>query len=119
MQTNRKPLFLFLIFLLYSPHAWAYTPEHHLVNMGRDLLNVIASPVKAVFKEGPKNIRKMYEYEVYGREKPEKRGLIRYKLFALFRAPAVGLKAIIDGAVSSVSYAGSFCKELLSIPFSD
>jgi hypothetical protein len=87
--------------------------------MGRDLLNVIASPVKAAFKEGPKDVRTMYQHEVYEREKPEKRGLIRYKLFALFRAPAVELKAIIDGAVTSVSHVGSFCKEFLSIPFSD
>ncbi|MDD5347046.1 MAG: hypothetical protein PHT59_00355 [Candidatus Omnitrophica bacterium] len=99
--------------------AYAYSTEHHAVNMGRDLLNVVASPIKAVVYEGPRDIKQMYQYEVYGREKPEKRGLLRYKLFALWSAPAVELKAVINGLVQSVSFAGDFCKELLSIPFSD
>jgi hypothetical protein len=111
---------LSIVFVCFAfKSAFAYSTEHHLVNMGRDLLNVIASPVKGALFQGPANIKKMYDYEVHGREKPEKRGLLRYKLFALWSAPAVELKAIIDGLVSSVSYAGSFCKEFLSIPFSD
>ena len=119
MKTILKVWALAFVFLLFAARAHAYTTEHHLINMGRDLLNVVASPVKAALKQGPEDVRKMYQYEVYEREKPEKRGRFRYKLFALLSAPAVELKAIIDGTVQSVSFAGSFCKELLSIPFSD
>jgi len=61
----------------------------------------------------------MYKYEVYEREKPEKRRLLRYKLFAIISAPAVEIKTVIDGIVDSAAYSGKFCKELLSIPFSD
>lgn len=105
--------------LVLSGNCLAYTPEHHAVNMGRDLLNVVASPIKAIFVQGPKDIVKMYDYEVKGREKPEDRNLLRYKIYAIVSAPAVETKAIIDGVVKSVTYTGKFFKEFLSIPFSD
>lgn len=118
-----KKIISFTVFLclcaFLTQQVYAYTPTHHLVNMGRDLLNVLASPFKAIFIKGPKEVKKMYDYEVHGREKPEKRGLLRYKLFAIWSAPAVEIKSVLDGVVDSVSYAGKFCKELLSLPFSD
>ncbi len=112
-------ILLFCLFITFSGRCFAYTTPHHLVNMGRDILNVISSPFKALFYKGPQNVKKMYKYEVYEREKPEKRGLLRYKFFAIISAPAVEVKTFIDGIVESAAYSGKFCKELLSIPFSD
>jgi phosphoribosylformylglycinamidine (FGAM) synthase-like enzyme len=97
----------------------AYTTEHHLVNMSRAAANMIAAPVKAVFINGPKAVKNMHQYEVRDREKPENRDLLRHRLFAIVSAPAVETKAIIDGVVSSVTFAGKFLKEFLSIPFAD
>ncbi|MFA6384664.1 MAG: hypothetical protein WCY10_04755, partial [Candidatus Omnitrophota bacterium] len=93
--------------------------EHHLVNMSRDLANIVAAPVKAVFLNGPRAVKKMYQYEVHGQEKPEKRRLLHHKIYSIVSAPAVETKAVIDGVVSSVTFAGKFLKEFLSIPFSD
>lgn len=112
-------IILLSLILFLSQKSYAYTTEHHLVNMGRNLLNVVFSPLKGAFIQGPQEIKKMYKYEVYEREKPEKRGLLRYKIFALWSAPAVELKAIIDGLVNSAAAGGKFFKEFLSIPFSD
>jgi hypothetical protein len=115
-----RAFFIALILCLFAcADSSAYTTEHHLVNMSRDLSNMIAAPVKAVFINGPKAVKKMYKYEVRKREKPEKRDLLRYKLYAVASAPAVETKAIIDGVVSSVTFAGKFLKEFLSIPFCD
>ncbi|HOW42895.1 MAG TPA: hypothetical protein P5110_06510 [Candidatus Omnitrophota bacterium] len=108
-----------LLIALGAGPACARTTEHHLINMGRDVLNVIASPVKALLIKGPQAVKRMYAYEVYEREKPEDRGLLRYKLFAILSAPAVEVKSLIDGLVESVNYGGKFGKEFLSIPFSD
>jgi hypothetical protein len=107
-----------LVFLLCHS-ACAYTTEHHVVNMSRDLVNMIAAPFKAVFLKGPQAVKKMYHYEVHGREKPENRRQLLHKMYAIVSAPAVETKAVIDGVVSSVIFAGKFFKEFLSIPFSD
>jgi hypothetical protein len=113
-------LFVLCILLLLAPSAAnAYITEHHLVNMSRDIANVVAAPFKAVFINGPKAIKKMYRYEVHEQEKPEKRHLAHHKIYSIISAPAVETKAAIDGVVSSVTYAGKFFKEFLSIPFSD
>ena len=99
--------------------AHAYTTEHHLVNMSRHLANMIGAPVKALFIEGPQEIRKMYTYEVREREKPEKRDRLFRKLYALMSAPVVATKKLVDGATTSVTYAGKFISEFFSIPFCD
>ena len=119
MNRLNRILITTCLFLTLTSPSFAYTTPHHFVNMGRDLLNVVVSPVKAVFVNGPKNVKKMYKYEVYERERPEKRKLFRYKLFAIISAPAVEIKALIDGIVDSISYSGKFCKEFLSLTFSD
>lgn len=116
--TNIIILFSLILFLSYRM-SYGYTTEHHLVNMGRNLLNVIFSPLKGAIIKGPQEIKKMYSYEVHEREKPYKRGLLRYKIFALWRAPGVELKAIVDGVTNSIVSAGNFFKETLSIVFSD
>ncbi|MCU0650865.1 MAG: hypothetical protein MUC52_01345 [Candidatus Omnitrophica bacterium] len=107
------------IFLYASTASFAYTTEHHAVNMSRALANMVAAPVKAVFISGPKAIKEMYTYEVHEREKEEKRAQLRHKLYAIISAPAVETKAAIDGVVNTVTYAGKFFKEFLSIPFCD
>lgn len=108
-----------LLCLSFTSLSFAYTTVHHFVNMGRDFLNLISAPFKALFIEGPRNVKKMYKYEVKEREKPEKRDCLKFKFFAVISAPAVETKALIDGIVESVSFSGKFCKEFLSIPFSD
>ena len=119
MRLFRNAVCAAVFCLFISGGVYAYTPEHHLINMGRDVLNILASPVKGVFLKGPADVSAMYQAEVYGREKPEKRGKFRYRMFALWSAPAVECKAIIDGLVDCGRFTGKFFKELLSIPFSD
>lgn len=99
--------------------AGALSLRHHLINMGRNTAQIVIAPVYGTFIAGPKKVKEAYMYEVWGREKEEKRGLLRYKLFALWRAPGEEAKSIIDGLSESVTSAGTVIKELLSILFSD
>jgi len=87
--------------------------------MGKNLVKLTFSPLYGMFIKGPKNIKEAYEYEVYGGEDPEKKGLLRKKLFALWRSPGEETKGLIDGLVDSVKAGGDFLKEFLSIFFSD
>lgn len=107
-----------MIFVSFH-QACAYSARHHLINMGRNLVELVFSPLYGVFIKGPKNIKEAYEYEVYGSEKPEKRGLLRKKLFAIWRSPGEEMKGSIDGLVDSAKAGGQFLKEFLSIFFSD
>lgn len=99
--------------------ASAHSVRHHIYDMGRSLVRIVTSPLEGAVIQGPKNIRKTWEYEVWGREETEKRGQLRYRLFALWRVPGDEMKGIIDGVVKSVDSAGVFLKEFLSIIFSD
>ena len=118
-KINRIIIILILIISISCQSAEAYSIRHHLINMGRDLIKVAFLPLHGVFIRGPKNIKDAYDYEVYGSENPEKRGLLRKKLFALRRSPGEEAKGIIDGLVESVVASGDFLKEFLSIFFSD
>lgn len=118
-KLNKILIIVTLIIILCFSNAYAYSIRHHLINMGKNLVEVVLSPLYGLFIKGPMNIKKAYNYEVYGREKPEKRGLLRYKLFAIWRSPGEQIKGTIDGLVDSVKSAGQFSKELLSIFFSD
>jgi hypothetical protein len=91
----------------------------HMIDAGKNLTKGIIAPFKGIFYTGPQNIKKAYQYEVYGREKVEKRGLFRYKMFAFWRAPGEELKALIDGSVEAVSFGGDAIKNILSAIFSD
>lgn len=106
-----------MVFISHS--AYAYSIRRHLINMGKNLVEFTSSPLYGVFVKGPQNIKKAYTYEVWEREKPEKRGLWRYRLFALWRMPGEETKGIIDGLVGSVEATGGFLKEFISIFFSD
>ena len=115
---------LVLILVIFSfgcfvPPSYALSARHHLYNAGRNFGQMIWAPIEGVLIRGPEQIHKTYQYEVWGREDAAKRGLLRYKLFALWRAPGEEIKSIIDGAVKSVDSCGGFLKELLSIFFSD
>ncbi|MFH1339400.1 MAG: hypothetical protein ABIH40_06130 [Candidatus Omnitrophota bacterium] len=105
--------------LVFCGKAEAHSVRHHLINMGKSLVRLTFSPLYGVFVKGPKNIKEAYEYEVYGSEKPEEKGLLRKKLFAFWRSPGEEAKGAIDGLVDSVDAGGRFMKEFLSIFFSD
>ena len=108
-----------LLILLTANVSYAHSVRHHLIDMGKNLIEAAGSPLYGTFIQGPKNIKEAYNYEVWGREKEEKRGQLKYKLFSLWRAPGEEAKGIIDGIVESVKASGNFLKEFLSIFFSD
>ncbi|MFH1578124.1 MAG: hypothetical protein ABIC18_03525 [Candidatus Omnitrophota bacterium] len=108
-----------LIMSVFCSQTQAYSVRHHLINMGKSLVELTFSPLYGAFVKGPKNIKEAYEYEVYGSEKPEKQGLLRKKLFAFWRAPGEETKGLIDGIIGSTKAGGRFLKEFLSIFFSD
>jgi len=122
MKKNKKISAIFIIFILtifVGKPVYPYSIRHHLINMGKNLATSVTSPFYGIFIKGPRNIKEAYEYEVWGREKSEKRGLLKYKLFTLRRAPGEEIKGLIDGVVISVKSTGLFLKELVSIFFSD
>jgi len=112
---------VFMVYLCFSLgiNSYAYSARHHLIRTGKGLAGIIVEPLKGIFIQGPQNIKKAYQYEVWEREDPEKRGQNRYRLFALWRAPGEEIKGAVDGLVRGVSSAGDAVKNLLSIIFSD
>jgi len=109
---------LFLV-SLFPKVSYALSTRGHIIEAGKSVTDAVVAPLKGLFYVGPKHIRDAYQYEVYGREKEEKRGLLRYKLFALWRAPGEEAKAVIDGCVESVESLGAATKNIISIFFSD
>ena len=119
-MSKKIALGVFITWLLLSPlTSFSYSIRHHLINMGKNLVEFTFSPLYGVLIKGPKNIKKAYSYEVWGREKPEKRGLLRYRLFAIWRAPGEEIKGIVEGVEKSITAGANFIKELISIFFSD
>ncbi len=114
-----KVAFVLILITFFCLNAYPYSARHHVINMGKNLKDAALSPIKGLFITGPKNIQEAYQYEVWEREKQEKRGLLRYKLFALWRVPGEETKGIIDGLTNCVKHSGIFLKEFLSIFFSD
>lgn len=111
---------IFVLFFAFIPLvSYSHSTRHHLIDMGKSLVECVGAPFYHTFVQGPKDVKAEYNYEVWEREKPEKRGLLKYKLFGIWRAPGVEAKAIVDGVVESVKSAGNFVKEFLSIFFSD
>ncbi len=119
MRRIIKLITVLIILTAYFLSAYPYSARHHLINMGKRLVEASTSPLYGAFIKGPKNIKDAYQYEVWGREKPHKRGLLRYKLFAIWRAFGEEAKAIVEGVVGSVKAGGEFLKEFISIFFSD
>ena len=118
-KINKIIILIILTISVTCYPAHAHSIRHHLIDMGKNLVKLTFSPFYGVFIKGPRNIKQAYEYEVYGSEKAEKKGLLRKKLFALWRSPGEEAKGIIDGLVDSVKAGGQFLKEFLSIFFSD
>jgi len=118
-KLSRIIIIMALVISLCSRQVFAHSIRHHIIDMGKNLVKLTLSPLYGVFVQGPKNIKEAYTYEVYGSEKPEKRGLLWKKAFAIWRSPGEETKGIIDGLVDSVKAGGDFLKEFLSIFFSD
>lgn len=106
------------IFCLHSS-LLAHTTEHHMIDTGKNLVKCALYPLHGIFIQGPKNVKKAWQYEVHGLEKPEKRGRLPARLSALWRAPGEEAKGIIDGLVDSVKAGGRSVKEFISIFFGD
>jgi len=109
---------IFLSSTLTKP-AFARTTIHHLINAGKNIGRCALYPLHGIFIKGPKNVKEMYQYEVHGLEKPEKRGRLRNKIIACLQAPGEEAKGIIDGITESVRSGGVALKELISIFFGD
>ena len=112
-------ILLICIFLLSPCQTFALSPPHHLYNISRRLCEVVGAPIYGVFFQGPKNIKEAYVSEVWEQEKPENRGQLHRKLFALWRAPGEEAKGIIKGITDSVSSLGQAGTELISLFFGD
>lgn len=80
---------------------------------------MVGAPFYAIFYDGPKRIKKAYHDEVWGPEKPEKRGKPMGYLKTVPRAVGEEAKATVDGVTRSVVSAGQAAKELISIFLGD
>ncbi len=114
---------ILLVFCLFSfafcGHAQAFSTRHHLINIGKNIFKAPLSVLDAAFIKGPRSIKEIYRYEVYGSENPKKNGLFYKKAFAVWSAPPAEAKTIINGVVEGVSAIGEASKNLLSIFASD
>jgi len=79
-KRNKIIIIITLIIFVSCQQVYAHSIRHHLINMGKNLVKLTFSPLYGMFIKGPKNIKEAYEYEVYGGEDPEKKGLLRKKL---------------------------------------
>lgn len=111
-------ILFFMIFILYSK-AYALSTRHHLINTGKNLVKCALYPLHGIFVKGPQNIKAMYQYEVYGLEKPEKRGHLHNKAVACWQAIGEEGKGIIDGLTAGAKSGGEALKEFISIFFGD
>ncbi|MCK4249189.1 MAG: hypothetical protein KAV18_04860 [Candidatus Omnitrophica bacterium] len=123
MNFNKRIIIILFISLFISwlaaEDALALSTVHHTINIFKDLGMMAVSPLKGVLVTGPSNVKKAYIYEVYEREDVEDRGLLKYKLFGIWRAPGEELKGIVSGVVEGVDYGGQAIKEFASIFWSD
>ncbi len=112
--------FLFLLGMLYfCPPAHALSAPHHLYKASRRLVEAVGGPLYGIFYDGPKRMKKAYQEEVWGAEKPEKRGKPIRVLKAVPRALGEEAKATVDGVTQSVVSAGQAAKELISVFLGD
>ncbi|MBU4304281.1 MAG: hypothetical protein KJ893_01435 [Candidatus Omnitrophica bacterium] len=108
-----------LLIFAFCQNSYAFSTRHHIINIGKNIFKAPLSILDAAFIKGPRAIKEIYRYEVYGSEDPEKNGLFYKKIFAVWSAPPAEAKAIIDGTVEGVSAIGDAVKNLLSIFASD
>lgn len=107
-----------IIFAFYSP-VHAHSTRHHLIDTGKNIVKFALYPLHGIFIKGPQNIKAMYQYEVHGLEKPEKRGRLRNKIIACWQAIGEEAKGIVDGLTTSIKSGGQATKEFISIFFGD
>lgn len=121
MKRNTYAFIIAIILSLIIPIRYAYgrSTPHHLINAGKNIGRFALYPLHGIFIKGPKNVKEMYQYEVHGLEKPEKRGRLRNKVIACLQAPGEEAKGIIDGITESVRSGGVALKEIISIFFGD
>ena len=115
MQIKKLTLIFFLILTIFSlnaPCAYSLSCRHHLINAGKNFIQMLISPVRGIFVTGPENVASAYRCEAYEDETPN-------KFFGVWRAPGEELKGVLDGLVKTVDYGRKFLWELISIPFSD
>lgn len=105
--------------LSFCPPAYALATPHHIYNISRRLVEVVGAPFYAIFYDGPKRIKKAWTDEVWGQEKPEKRGLLIHKVAAIPRAAGEEAKATVDGVTRSIDSGGEAVKEFISIFLGD
>jgi len=110
---------MLLALLCFASPAYALSPPHHLYNASRRLVEMVGAPFYFLFCEGPRRMKAAWQAEVWGQEKPEKRGKFRYRLQAVPRMVGEEAKAAVDGATHSVDSAGRAAKELISIFLGD
>lgn len=108
-----------LIVSAFYSQAYAHSTRHHLIDMGKNIGRCALYPLHGIFIKGPQNIKAAYQYEVYGLEKPEKRGHFHNKIVACWHAIGEEGKGIIDGLTTSVKSGGQALKEFISIFFGD
>ncbi|MCM8789560.1 MAG: hypothetical protein NC916_00855 [Candidatus Omnitrophica bacterium] len=111
-------IFVLLVLLPYQ-NAYSRSVPHHVYNISRRLVATAGAPFYGILVDGPRNIKKVWHEEVWGQEKPENRGKLKYRVAAIWRAPGEEMKGIIDGITYSVSNFGAALKELVSIFFGD
>ncbi|MFA5363356.1 MAG: hypothetical protein WC335_09015 [Candidatus Omnitrophota bacterium] len=107
------------IFCSSSPPAFALASAHHLYNASRRLCETAGAPFYGLLVQGPKNVKDAYVSEVREQEKPENNGLLRNKIFGIYRAPGEEIKGIITGVTDSVTSFGKACIEFISVFFGD
>lgn len=105
--------------LCFCTPAYALATPHHIYNISRRLVEVVGAPFYAIFYDGPKRMKKAWADEVWGQEKPEKRGLLIHKVAAVPRAVGEETKAAVDGVTRSVGSGGEAVKEFISIFLGD
>lgn len=105
--------------LAFYKQVYAHSTRHHLIDTGKNLGKCALYPLHGMFIKGPQNIKAMYQYEVYGLEKPEKRGHFHNKVVACWQAIGEEGKGIIDGLTTSTKSGGQALKEFISIFFGD
>ena len=121
MKQPAKTLLLALAVTAILPlvPARAASTPHHLYNISRKLVETTGAPLYGIFVKGPKNIKQAYNAEVWGQEKPAKRGKFIHKAAGVLRSPGEEIKGIVDGLTDCVSSLGQAAKEFVSIFFGD
>ena len=67
---------LLLISFAFCQNSYAFSTRHHLINIGKDIIKTPLSILNAAFIKGPRDIREIFRYEVYGSADQKKRPVL-------------------------------------------